>query len=221
VNARSAGSGLDLGPLLRLRLVTPRVELRLPTDDEVVELAHLAEHGVHPPEEMPFYVPWTDGIGRPGFVEDFVEFHRKQRAEWRPDAWNLVLGVWAGADAIGTQAVDAKGFAASRTAETGSWLGQRHQGRGFGTEMRSAVLELLFRGLGALTATSGAIEGNEASARVSGKLGYEPAGETEVAPRGVPVRERRFRLERAAWEAWERIPVELVGLEPCLPLFGL
>jgi hypothetical protein len=35
------------------------------------------------------------------------------------------------------------------------------------------------------------------------------------------VRERYFRLEREAWEAGDRVPVEIVGLEPCLPLFGL
>ena len=119
------------------------------------------------------------------------------------------------------QGIDAEDFASTRTAETGSWLGQRFQARGFGTEMRAAVLELLFRGLGGHVATSGALDGNVASARVSEKLGYVPAGEGVASPRGVPVRETKFRLEREAWEERERPPVEIVGLDACLGLFGL
>jgi RimJ/RimL family protein N-acetyltransferase len=220
VNERT-GSGSDLEPLRGLRLVSPRLELRLPTEDELVELARVAEQGIHPPEEMPFFVPWTDAVGSPGFVDGFVAFHLKQREEWRPDRWRLLLGVWEGAELIGSQGLEADDFAATRTAETGSWLGQRFQGRGFGTEMRTAVLELFFRGLAGRVATSGALDGNAASARVSEKLGYVEAGEAVASPRGVPVRQRKFRLEREAWEARDRVPVELVALEPCLPLFGL
>jgi RimJ/RimL family protein N-acetyltransferase len=85
--------------------------------------------------------------------------------------------------------------------------------------MRTAMLELLFRGLGARAATSGALEGNVASERVSAKLGYVPAGEGTASPRGLPVRERKFRLERGSWRP--SVPVEIDGLEPCLPLFRL
>jgi RimJ/RimL family protein N-acetyltransferase len=53
----------------------------------------------------------------------------------------------------------------------GSWPGRRYQRQGAGTEMRAAVLFLAFDGLGALAAESGALEGNDASSRVSGKLG--------------------------------------------------
>jgi hypothetical protein len=62
----------DLAPLFALRLRTPRVELRLPTEDELAQLARVAEQGIHPPEEMPFLVPWTDAIGSPSFTADFV-----------------------------------------------------------------------------------------------------------------------------------------------------
>jgi RimJ/RimL family protein N-acetyltransferase len=215
------GSGSELEPLHGLRLRTPRLELRLPDEGELVELAHLAERGVHPAEEMPFFVAWTDGIGKPGFVDDFVAFHRLQREQWTPARWHLLLGVWAGNELMGSQGLDAEDFAATRTAETGSWLGERFQGRGFGTEMRAAMLGLLFGGLGGRVATSGALEGNTASARVSEKLGYIVAGEGVASPRGVEVRQTKFRLERAVWEERERLPVDVVGLEPCLPLFGL
>jgi RimJ/RimL family protein N-acetyltransferase len=204
-----------------LRLRTARLELRLPTEDEIVELVHLAEQGVHPPEFMPFNTPWTDRIGEPDFVEGFVDFHRRARESWSPDHWHLLLGTWVGPSLIGTQGLLALDFLAQGSAETGSWIGQRFQRQGYGTEMRAAVLEFLFRGLGAVVATSGALAGNVASARVSEKLGYESAGERFVEPRGEPVREQRLRLTRETWEHPPRIEVEIVGLDPCLPLFGL
>jgi RimJ/RimL family protein N-acetyltransferase len=167
---------------------------------------------------MPFFTAWTDGIGKPGFVPEFVRFHRTQQDEWLPDNWHLLLGVWTDGELAGTQGAQ---LTEPGTAETGSWLGQRFQGRGIGTEMRAAMLALLFEGLGLGAATSGALEGNEASARVSEKLGYEQVGEDVAAPRGVPVRQRKFRLTRAMWQARERPRVEIEGLEPCLALFGL
>jgi RimJ/RimL family protein N-acetyltransferase len=173
---------------------------------------------VHPPEEMPFFTAWTDGIGKPGFVEEFSRFHLTQRTEWRPDKWHLLLGVWAEGELTGTQAAE---LTEPRTAETGSWIGLRFQRRGIGTEMRAAMLALLFDGLELETATSGALEGNVASARVSEKLGYESAGEDVASPRGVPVRNRKFRLTRERWQSRERPHVEIEGLEPCLPLFGV
>jgi RimJ/RimL family protein N-acetyltransferase len=167
---------------------------------------------------MPFFTPWTDAIGTPGFVDGFIAFHREQQEQWRPDAWHLLLGVWLEGELAGTQGAELK---EPGVAETGSWLGQRFQRRGVGTEMRGAMLAFLFEGLGLEVATSGALEGNEASARVSAKLGYEPAGEGVAAPRGVPVRQLKFRLTREQWAARPRIAVAIEGLEPCLHLFGV
>lgn len=195
------------------------MELRLPSEDDLVELARLAEDGIHPPEQMPFYVPWTDRIGEPGFVDDFVAFHLRQRREWTAERWQLLLGTWADGHLAGVQGLDAQEFASRRTAETGSWLGRWFQGHGYGTEMRAAALGLLFDGLGGEVATSGSLEGNIASARVSEKLGYVHDGEAVASPRGEPVRERRFTLERSRWRP--PFPIGIVGLGPCLPLFGL
>ena len=176
----------------------------------------MAEQGVHPPDEMPFFTAWTDGIGKPGFVDGFVDFHLTLRKEWQPGKWQLLLGTWWEGKPVGAQGAELTGPA---TVETGSWLGQAFQRQGLGTEMRTAMLALLFDGLGIDVATSGALEGNTASARVSQKLGYVDAGEKVSSPRGVPVRHRLFRLERAQWRP--PYPVEIVGLEPCLHLFGV
>lgn len=207
---------MDVAPLFALRLRTPRLELRLPTRPELEELRELARAGVHPPEEMPFAVAWTDET----YSEDWVvAFHEQQREAWRPDAWDLELGVWADGELAGVQALYAKDFAASLAVGTGSWLGRRFQRCGIGTEMRTAVLELAFRGLGAQVARSGAIDGNAASLRVSEKLGYRVAGRGTVSPRGVEVGHTDVELRREDWRP--PIAVEITGLGTCLPLFGV
>lgn len=214
-------SSNDISPLFGLRLRTPRLELRLPREDELVELAGVARRGVHPPNEMPFLVPWTDNLGSPSFVEDFIGFHLEVRSKWQPDDWWLELGVWADRSPVGIQGIQAKNFDRERTTSSGSWLAMSYQGNGYGTEMRAAILELAFAGLGAAAAVSGAVEGNVASARVSAKLGYADAGDRTSVSRGEPVREHRFLLTRERWQQVEHPPVEIIGLEPCLPLFGL
>ena len=201
--------------LYGLRLHTPRVELRLPTHDELVELRDIAHAGIHPPEEMPFGVAWTDEPYTEGFVVDFLEW---QLTGWRADEWNLNLGVWAEGRLAGIQTLHGADFPRSRTVGTGSWLGLGFQGRGYGTEMRAAVLELAFVGLGAVAATSGAMDVNVASRRVSEKLGYQIVGRGVVTPRGTPVPHLELRIERGDWRT--PIPVEIESLAPCLHLFG-
>jgi RimJ/RimL family protein N-acetyltransferase len=212
---------VDLSPLDGLRLRTDRLELRWPSVDELVELAHIAEGGVHDPEEMPFVVPWTDGIGSPTFVDDFVAYHLGLREGWRVDDWTLELGVWAADELIGVQGLMGRDFATKLEVKSGSWLAQRVHGRGYGTEMRAAILELAFHGLGAVAATSAVLDGADASARVSRKLGYVDAGESWMEVRGQRRLDRELRLTRDRWIDHERISVRISGLEACIPLFGL
>jgi len=209
---------MDPAVLSGLRLGTPRLELRLGTRADLIELAGVAEAGIHPPEEMPFFFAWTDDIGTPGWLERFVAFHEEKRSSWTPTAWELNLLVWAEGTLAGTQGMKANALGVTRTVETGSWLGAAFQGRGYGTEMRAAVLELAFRGLGAERAVSGWLEGNDASARVSAKLGYRETGLGEARPRGLPVVEHRVELARRRWQSPVR--VEIAGLEACRDLFG-
>jgi RimJ/RimL family protein N-acetyltransferase len=169
---------------------------------------------------MPFREPWTDRSGQE-LVDSTVDYHRRMREEWRPEQWSLALCVFLDGRPIGGQDVRGVDFASTREFETGSWLGREYQGRGLGTEMREAVLELGFAGLGAVAAISGAFDFNTASLRVSEKLGYELAEETTFAPRGEPLRELVVRLTRTRWERRSPPAVEIEGLEPCLPLFGL
>jgi RimJ/RimL family protein N-acetyltransferase len=210
---------LNVGPLYRLRLVTPRLELRLGSHQELLALAQLAKEGVHPPAEMPFAVAWTDRIGEEDFVQSVVEYHDATLRDWKPEDWRLNLLVFTSGELAGSQSISAEHLATQREVSTGSWLGKRFQRQGLGTEMRAAVLELAFRELGAAKATSGAIVGNEASKRVSEKLGYSITGTSTVSPRGEPLMHYDLLINKDAWLA--PVPVEILGLGACLPLFGI
>jgi RimJ/RimL family protein N-acetyltransferase len=210
---------VDVWPLFGLVLRTPRLELRLPSLERLAELADVAAEGVHDPEVMPFLVPWTD---RPPAERSrsLLQWHWGQWAALTPERWNLGLAVLHGGDVVGTQDVGGTDFAVTREVHTGSWLGRRHHGRGIGTEMRAAVLHLAFAGLGAETAVSGALSDNAASLAVSRKLGYAENGTGRSSVRDRLVVERQLLLDRAGWEAHRTVPVEIEGLEPCLPLLG-
>ena len=71
--------GHPLWPLFDLRVRTGDLELRLPADDDLVELAQIAKAGIHPPDETPFAVPWTD-VPSPQFERSFLQFHWSSRA---------------------------------------------------------------------------------------------------------------------------------------------
>jgi RimJ/RimL family protein N-acetyltransferase len=164
---------------------------------------------------MPFAIAWTDEPE----LASFVAFHQSLRRNWSPEAWDLELAVWVDGRPAGSQGLVGENFARRRIVQTGSWLGAGFQRRGYGTEMRTAVLELAFRGLGAERARSGYVDGNDASRRVSEKLGYAVVGRGVRTPRGEPVGETEVELRREDWRP--PCPVEILGLEPTLPLFGL
>ena len=209
----------DVSALYGLRLGTPRLELRLGSRAELETLAEVAKAGIHPPHEMPFAVPWTDASGDPGFVTDFVAHHEETLAAWAPEEWRLNLLAFHDGAPVGSQALRATGFSVDRTVDTGSWLGVASQGRGLGTEMRVAVLELAFGCLGARAARSGWLEGGAAqSAGVSARLGYREIGTHLERPRGEAVAHHDLVLEAGEWA--RLFAVEIVGAEPCLPLFG-
>jgi RimJ/RimL family protein N-acetyltransferase len=207
-----------MADLSHLCLHTPRLELRLATHAELRALGEVAQAGIHDPATMPFYVPWTDNSGRPGFVDEFVEHHESALRNWRADNWSLLLVAFADGQPVGVQGIRSERFAETRTVDTGSWLGFAWQGRGLGTELRAAVLSLAFDGLGALTATSGSIAGNPQSLGVSRKLGYRETGSKTVAPRGEPLEELLLELRRD--EFVSPVPVEIAGLDGLHSRFG-
>jgi len=209
----------DPWPLFDLVVRTSRLELRLPRDDELVALMRVAQAGVHDPAVMPFSSPWTDLEGA-AFEQGFLRYHWTTRGSVRPDAWALELAVFVDGAPVGCQALMASEFAVLREVSSGSWLGERFQGRGLGRDMRAAVLHLAFEGLGALVASTSAMAGNAASSAVTERLGYERDGLESAAPRGERVEYVRYRLPRERWLERRRADIEIVGLDRCRALLG-
>lgn len=143
----------DQWPLFGLVLRTPRLELRVPDLTRLAELAALATAGVHDPAVQPFLAAWTDQPPE-RIAPAVLQWNWGTWAGWRPEKWELGLVVIADGRVAGTQSIEADDVATLREVGTGSWLGRAEHGRGYGTEMRAAVLELAFAGLGADFATS-------------------------------------------------------------------
>jgi RimJ/RimL family protein N-acetyltransferase len=205
-------------PLFDLRIRTPRLELRLPRDEDLLALAELARAGVRDPSRTLFLVDW-DTLPSPAFERQFLRYWWQVRGGWTPGEWTLGLAAFAAGVPIGVQDVTARDFGGRRTVATGSWLGLAHQRQGYGTEMRAAVLWLAFEELGALAAESGFVEGNASSGRVSEKLGYQPNGVRLVAPRDTPVTEHLVRVTPETWRR-DLVPVTVEGMDACRGLFG-
>lgn len=206
-------------PLFDLRVVTPRLEIRMPRDDDLGGLLSEIQAGVHDPATMPFTQAFTD-VPSPRRERESLQWWWRQRAEWAPESWNYCGAVFLDGEPIGVQDLIGRDFATLRTVSTGSWIGLRHQGRGIGKEMREAVLHLAFAGLGAIEAHSGAWHDNARSMGVSRSLGYLPNGEKFGLRRAERDRMLMLRLPRNIWELHRRDDIQIVGLEPCLDFFG-
>lgn len=209
---------MDHWPLRHLVLRTPRLELR-PDDDAGLDgLVEAAYRGVHPPEEMPFLMPWTDAdpryLGR-GILQHFWS----QRAALAPERWTINFVVRHEGVVIGTQGLSGNDFAVTREVTSGSWLGMAHHGRGLGTEMRAAVLLFAFDHLGAVRARSEAFADNHASHRVSEKLGYRRDGTATVVRRGGSTEDVRLLLDVTDLRRPEWL-LRAEGVGPCLGLLG-
>lgn len=206
-------------PLFDLQLRTERLELSWPDDDDCTQLAALAAKGIHPPDFMPFQMPWTRQPS-PQLERGAMQFYWSMRASWSAENWKCILVTKLDGEVIGTQDFYGKQFGLTRVVSSGSWLGMAHQGKGFGKEQRAAMLHLAFAGLGAQRAESGAWEDNAASLGVSRSLGYEENGDDLQVVEGKVRRQIRLKISPEQWEAHRTHKVEISGLEPCLELFG-
>lgn len=217
---RSWGMANLYWPLFDLRVTTPRLEIRLPTDDELYELLAVVDAGIHDRATMPFLVAWTD-VPAPGRHRESLQWWWSQRAHWKPEDWSFTGAVFVDGSPVGVQDVAAHDFATIRAVTTGSWLGRSYQGQGLGKEMREAILHLAFDGLGALEAHTAAFPDNEPSLAVTRSLGYADNGHEVVMRRGERARYLRFCLDSATWSARRRSDISISGLESCREMFGL
>jgi RimJ/RimL family protein N-acetyltransferase len=120
---------------------------------------------------------------------------------------------------VGVQTLEGANFPALRTVDSASWLVPAARGRGVGVAMRTAALALAFDRLGAVEAISSATMDNAASLGVSRRIGYVDNGVSRIVDTSGDVVElQNLRLPA---ERWPSPPVEIEGLTPVLPWFGL
>ena len=183
-------------PLLGLRITAGPVELRAVTDDLIGPLAQLAVDGIHDPDAMPFFVPWslTPAADMPRGV---AQYHWGRRSRFSPAEWAADFAVFYAGELVGAQGFSTKDYLIVRGGETGSWLSRRFQGRGIGTAMRQVICAFIFDCLDAEYITSSAFEDNPASLAVSRKTGYTDNGTDRLNRLGKPATLRRIVLEPA------------------------
>ncbi len=206
-------------PAFALEVRTPRLTLRVPTDEDLVDLAELAERGVHDPDASPFSVQWT-AIDPPHQQRNTLAFFWQQRPTLITDAWHLTLVAVVDGAIAGTQSLFTRQWPVLKTFETGSWLGREFQGRGLGTDMRAAVLHLGFEGFGAERAVTAAWDDNPSSLGVTRALGYRPNGTARESRNGEVATMCHFVLDRADWETHRRDDIEIVGADAVAACFG-
>lgn len=192
-------------PLHALRLTTPGLCLQVMDEVGAQALAAVVPDDLDVDPRLAHVSPGAD----------VLQAYWLAAGTLRPTDWVIPFLVLEAGVPVGLQALEAKDFAVRRTVDTHSWLIASARGRGLGTQMRTAVLDLAFTHLDAQWAISEAWADNAASLGVSRSLGYVDNGvEVHAGPRLM----QRVRLTREAWSP--RISVEVDGLAGCRALLG-
>ncbi len=206
-------------PLFDLRLASPDLALRAMTEADLAAIADLLPDDVEQDPAATTYDVGDARIGR-GIVSH--QSYWKAYGTWHPSAWRLNFVVRAAGQIVGVQELEGNDFPALRTVDTSSFLVPAARGRGYGKQMRSAVLALAFGPLQAQAAITSAWHDNHASLGVSRALGYRPNGESLHARGNRADVMEHMRLLRADWLASGLGDQVLIsGFEGCRPLFGL
>jgi RimJ/RimL family protein N-acetyltransferase len=207
-------------PLFDLTVVGPRLTLRYVTDALAIELATLAGKGIHAPGAMPFMTPWS-AAAEPELQRNVLRHYWGNRAALTQEHWVLDLAACVETTVIGMCAISSTEFAVSRTAETGSWIGMAYQGRGYGTELRMASLELIFTGFDGREARTSAWQDNVASLAVTRKLGYRALGARTRTRGGGEDKLLDFALQRDEWYALHRPSMRIEGTGSARSFLGV
>lgn len=210
-------------PLFDLEIRTPRLTMRYVDDELAVELATLAANGIHDPGSMPFATPWST-LPSPELERQALQFHWRCRVETEVDTWTINFAVLVDGELVGTSGLMSGGnYSKLHQFETGSWLGRDHQGRGIGTEMRVATLQLGFVGFAAEWATTGAWHDNAASLGVTRRLGYTEQGHRRMVRNDERGDEMiGFEMPRRHFlDHLRRDDIELVGVDAARDQLGI
>ena len=209
-------------PLFGLCLASQDLTLRPMTEADLAPLADLLPGDVELDPAATRFPVDPEGEDRASRGIVLHQGYWRSYGTWRAGAWRLTFTVRAGPRLLGVQELEGNDFPTLRTVDTASWLAQQARGRGYGQQMRAAVLALAFGPLAAELAVTSAWHDNHASLGVSRALGYRPNGESRHARGDHADVLRHMRLPRADWLASGRGDgVRITGFEPCRPLFGL
>jgi len=118
---------IDHWPLLGLRLITARLELRVPTDEDLADLADLAAEGMHDPSRRPFLVSWPS-LPPADRARALVQRHWRHRGDWSAGDWSLDLAVFADGRVVGQQDISARDYPVLREVSTFAWVAMMTKG---------------------------------------------------------------------------------------------
>lgn len=193
----------------------PGIELRVMRDEDIAAIAGVAAEDIYGADIPDYAFPWLfkPGMNTPAAA---AQFRWTNRAQLRPEKWSLdfiVREVHSG-EILGTIDARAQDFAMAREIATGSWVFHRFQGQGVGTLIRHAVVAFGLDYLGTQAMTTSWVAQNEASARVSQKLGYQVVseGEEKAGPQNSSQRHVIARVEADTYKRPDDLHVEVFGL---------
>ncbi|MDV3223536.1 GNAT family N-acetyltransferase [Intrasporangium sp.] len=205
-------------PVQGLWLRTADVDLRVMTEADLASVCDSFPADVEQDPAATRYALLDEGSNRRAVV---AQSYWRALGTWSPASWALPFVARNGdGDVLGMQWLEGPDFSTDRVVDSASWLVAEVRGRGLGTQLRTAVLELAFRHLGAGAAVSSAVVANAASLGVSRSLGYRDTHTSVLEHSGETL--QHVRLERDAWVASGRgASVRIGGVGPALPYFGL
>ncbi|KQS72034.1 GCN5 family acetyltransferase [Rhizobium sp. Leaf371] len=171
-------------------LLSPRLVLRAPHEDDIDALAHLANNAN--------IATMVSRMPHPYTVADAADFVRRTNAGTIGKCVYAITKADTGAF-LGCCGVEP--HEDGRTAELGYWLGEPHWNKGYATEAAQALIDMAFRTRDIAQLDARCRVMNVASRRVIQKCGFQYQGGGMVGSLAlggmVPV--EWFRLDRKTW----------------------
>ncbi|MBA2418609.1 MAG: GNAT family N-acetyltransferase [Nocardioidaceae bacterium] len=185
-------------PMFDIQLSTPELELRHLTEADLASLSNVIPDDA---EQNPSSTTYAGLDARQNRGAVVHQDYWRARGSWRPESWALSFGVFRDGDLLGYQGLEGDDFVKLRTVDSSSFLAAPVRGRGWGKQMRAAVLALAFGPLGARFAITSAWSDNHASLGASRRLGYVDNGITVQQRDGQAGEMVHLRLSRETWMA--------------------
>lgn len=210
----------EIWPPFALTIRSGDIELSPVRESDYPELADIARGGVRRDGVQAFLVDWDTGDDV-SIARSIAQYQWSTRANFTPDDWTVEFTVRASGRVVGVQGVSAKDYLKTRTVTTGSWLARQEQGQGIGTRMRAAVVRAFAEEFSAARFETAYFDGNEASRRVSEKLGYAPNGGHRVVAQDGRARTEHGMVLDAATRSEDEDEISVEGAEVFRRFIGL